>query len=198
MCFLTSAVVVLTSWQPFAFSAWEVFVLQTKGCAANGACWQQLMGQSGGMGVNGCHRCQEEGCLVGLGGREQPRCSIPTSKSPSRGAPGAQQQWELLSRGHSKRWGGICGSVRWRWSCCVCSWPRCCSVLRAVLTALAVWSSRCSGALGPNHACDVCAGLLEDLVKRAEVLPLHRDPLLSSLRGGILHIPRPGHHPASV
>lgn len=94
--------------------------------------------------------------------------------------------------------GGICGSVRWRWSCCVCSWPRCCSVLRAVLTALAVWSSRCSGALGPNHACDVCAGLLEDLVKRAEVLPLHRDPLLSSLRGGILHIPRPGHHPASV
>ena len=106
MCFLTSAVVVLTSWQPFAFSAWEVFVPQTKGCAANGACWQQLMGQSGGMGVNGCHRCQEEGCLVGLGGREQPRCSIPTSKSPSCGAPGAQQHWELLSRGHSKRWGG--------------------------------------------------------------------------------------------
>ncbi|KAM6330586.1 heme transporter HRG1-like isoform 2-T3 [Alca torda] len=42
------------------------------------------------------------------------------------------------------------------------------------------------------------SGLLEDLVKRAEVLPLHRDPLLSSLRGGILHIPCPGHHQAPV
>ncbi|XP_037743725.2 heme transporter HRG1 isoform X3 [Chelonia mydas] len=57
---------------------------------------------------------------------------------------------------------------------------------------------RCSGALGPNHACDVCAGLLEDLVKRAEVLPLHWDPLLCSLRGGILHIPCSGHHQAPV
>ncbi|KAM6039138.1 heme transporter HRG1 isoform 1-T2 [Chlamydotis macqueenii] len=56
----------------------------------------------------------------------------------------------------------------------------------------------CSGALGPNHPCDVCAGLLEDMVKRAEVLPLRRDPLLSSLRGGVLHIPRSGHHQAPV
>lgn len=58
--------------------------------------------------------------------------------------------------------------------------------------------NRCAGTLGADHTCNVCAGLLEDLVERAEVLPLRWHSILHPLCGGILHIPGPGHHTASV